>query len=375
MRWWNRKEERPTLSAEERYYVATQWQLMWRRLRRHRLAMAGMAVLAGAYGAALFAEFVGPEDMHKRHVAYMYCPAQSPHLFHDGEFQWRPFVYGVKTWRNPVTFERHYYEDRSRRYPIRLLVRGESYRLWGLFPTDIHLFGVDKPGVYFPFGTDKLGRDIFSRTVHAARISLSIGLVGVVLSFILGCVLGGLSGYYGGGTDTFIQRLIEFLLSIPTIPLWMALAAAVPAQWPPLQTYFAITIILSVIGWCGLARVVRGKLISLREEDYVLAARVAGASGASIIRRHLLPAFLSYLIVYLTLAIPGMILGETALSYLGLGLRAPVVSWGVLLADAQDVKVVALYPWLLIPGLLVIVVVLAFNFLGDGLRDAADPYR
>ena len=363
------------LSAEESYYIATQWQLMRRRLKRHKLALGGIAVLFVAYFCALFAEVVATEDIYKRHVAYMYCPPQQIHILHEGSLQ-RPFVYGLTAFRDPVTFERLYHEDRSRRYPIRLFVEGQSdYEMWGLFASRRRLFGVEAPGVYFPFGTDKLGRDIYSRTIHAARISLSIGFVGVALSFFLGCVLGGISGYYGGAADMFIQRVIEFLLSIPTIPLWMALAAAVPAEWPPLHTYFAITIILSVIGWCGLARVVRGKLISLREEDYVLAALVAGASSASIIRRHLLPAFLSYLIVNMTLAIPGMILGETALSFLGLGLRAPVVSWGVLLSDAQDVKVVILYPWLLIPGILIILVVLAFNFLGDGLRDAADPYR
>ena len=362
------------LSAEERYYVATQWQLTWRRLRRHRLAVAGIAVLGAAYGSALFADFLACEDVFRRYVSYMYCPPQRIHIVHEGALQ-RPFVYGVATARDPVTLERRYYEDRSVRYPLRLFAASEPYEMWGLFTCETRLFGVDEPGVYFPFGTDELGRDIYSRTVHAARVSLSIGFVGVALSFVLGCLLGGISGYYGGAADTVIQRLIEFLLSIPTIPLWMALAAAVPAQWPPLRTYFAITVILSVIGWCGLARVVRGRLISLREEEFVLAARVAGASHGSIIRRHLLPAFLGYLVVNLTLAIPGMILGETALSFLGLGLRAPVISWGVLLADAQDVKVVALYPWLLIPGFFVVLAVLAFNFLGDGLRDAADPYR
>lgn len=376
MRFWRRQDQAETeLTAEERYYVATQWQLMWRRLKKHKLALAGMIVLAVAYGSSLFAEFVSIEDIYKRHISYMYCPAQRIHIVDDGELQWRPFVYGIEAARDPVTLERHYYEDKTARYPVRFFVDSEPYVMWGLFTCETRLFGVDEPGVFFPFGTDRLGRDLFSRTVHAARISLSIGFVGVALSFVLGCVLGGISGYYGGAIDTVIQRVIEFLLSIPTIPLWMALAAAVPAEWPPMRTYFAITIILSVIGWCGLARVVRGRLISLREEDYIMAARVAGATSASIIRRHLLPACLTYLIVNLTLAIPGMILGETALSYLGLGLRAPVVSWGVLLADAQDIKAVLLYPWLLVPGFFVVLAVLAFNFLGDGLRDAADPYR
>ena len=372
---FKRRQRSAGLSAEERYYMATQWQLMWRRLRRHRLAVAGLSVLLFAYVVCVFAEIFATQDIYKRHVAYMYCPPQPLHFVHQGSLHLRPFVYGFETFRDPVTFERVYRVDEEKRYPLRFFVRGDEYDFWGLWRWDVHLVGVDEPGVLFFFGTDKLGRDLYSRTIHAARISLSIGFVGVALSFILGCILGGLSGYYGGATDTVVQRTIEFFLSIPTIPLWMALAAAVPPEWPPLRTYFAITVILSVVGWCGLARVVRGKLISLREEDYVLAAQIAGATGPRIIRRHLLPAFMSYLIVNVTLAVPSMILGETALSFLGLGLRAPVVSWGVLLFDAQDVKAVLLYPWLLIPGLFVIIAVLAFNFFGDGLRDAADPYH
>lgn len=358
------------------YYMATQWQLMWRRLKRHRLALAGLGVLVVIYGMAVFADFLAPYDLYKRHTAYIYSPPQSIHFIDEtGALHLRPFVYGWTTRRHPVTYEMLYEEDTSVMYPIRFLQAGDRYTFWGLIPAQTRLFGVDEPGVFFLFGTDNLGRDILSRILAAARVSLSIGLVGVAFSFLLGCTLGGISGFYGGGPDTFIQRLIEFLLSIPTIPLWMALAAAVPADWPPLQVYFMITVILSIVGWCGLARVVRGKLISLRSEDYVVAATIAGATDARIIRRHLLPAFMSYLIVNLTLAIPGMILGETALSFLGLGLRAPVVSWGVLLSVAQDVKVVILYPWLLIPGVFVVITVLAFNFLGDGLRDAADPYH
>ncbi len=371
----NNDDTNSQLSAEERYFVATQWQLMWRKLVKHRLAMAGLVVLGCACLAALFCEFVATDDIYQRHTDYIHCPPQGIHFFDDGEFHLRPFIYGIKAGRHPVTLGKIYSEDTSKRYPIEFFVRGAEYDFWNLFSGNLHLFGVREPGVFFLFGTDKLGRDVYSRTVYAARISLSIGLLGVALSFVLGCALGGISGFYGGAVDNLIQRIIEFLLSIPTIPLWMALAAAVPAGWPPLKTYFAITIILSIVGWSGLARVVRGKLISLREEDYVLAAHIAGATSARIIRRHLLPASFSYLIVNLTLAIPGMILGETALSFLGLGLREPVVSWGVLLNNAQDVTSVMLYPWLMLPGLFVIVAVLAFNFLGDGLRDAADPYR
>ncbi|GAH65469.1 unnamed protein product, partial [marine sediment metagenome] len=256
----------------------------------------------------------------------------------------------------------------TEKYPIYFFVPGDKYKFWNLFEIDTHFLGVKKPGIIFLFGTDKLGRDLFSRSFYAARISLSIGLIGVAFSFILGCGLGGVSGYFGGASDMAVQRVIELLISIPTIPLWMALSAALPADWPPIKTYFSITIILSIVSWTGLARVVRGKLISSREEDFTMAAKVAGASDWRIITRHLLPSFLSYLIVNLTLAIPWMILGETSLSFLGLGLRPPVVSWGVLLKNAQNASTIALHPWLLIPGLFVIITVLAFNFLGDGLR-------
>jgi peptide/nickel transport system permease protein len=273
------------------------------------------------------------------------------------------------------TLQLKYEEDKAVRYPIRLFVHGESHKLLGLIETDIHLFGVEEPGGIFLFGTDSIGRDLFSRTLHGARLSLSIGLVGVALSFVIGITLGGISGYFGGAVDTFIQRVIEFLISMPTIPLWLALSAALPRDWPVARIYFGIVVILSLVGWGGLARVVRGKFLELRELDYVLAARVSGVSEWSIIRVHLMPNFASYLIVHVTLAIPEMILGETALSFLGLGLRTPAVSWGVLLEKAQNIHSVAIYWWTVIPALFVITTVMAFNFLGDGLRDAADPYK
>ena len=258
---------------------------------------------------------------------------------------------------------------------MKFFIQGDEYKFWGLFKTKLHFFGVEEPGKIFLFGTDSLGRDMFSRVLSAARISLSIGLIGVAISFVLGCIMGGISGYFGGAIDMLIQRIIEFLQSLPDIPLWMALAAAVPITWPPLRIYLMITIILSIKGWTGLARIVRGKILQLRAEDYVMAAVISGVTEAGIIGRHLLPGFISYLIVSLTLAVPGMILGETALSFIGIGLRPPVVSWGVMLQQAQNVRVIAITPWLLIPAIFVVVSVLTFNFVGDGLRDAADPYK
>lgn len=358
----------------ESYFVASQWQLMWRKFRKHKLALIGGSVLFIMYILAIFCEFFSPTVPHERHIKYVYAPPQLIRIFHQGKLH-RPFVYGVIKEIDMVSTQAKYIPDKSMVFPIRFFGSGEPYKLWNLFSSNIHFYTADKDAPIFIFGTDRFGRDVFTRVLYASRISLSVGLIGVAVSFVLGMVLGGLSGYYGGTIDTVIQRIIEFLISLPTIPVWMALAAALPMNWSSIQTYFAITVILSIIGWTGLARVVRGKLLELREADFVMAARICNAKERTIISHHLLPSFMSYLIVHLTLAIPGMILGETSLSFLGLGIRPPAVSWGTLLQDAQNIQTMVLYVWLLLPGLFVLVAVLMFNFLGDGLRDAADPYK
>lgn len=359
--------------TKEAYYTATQFQLMWWKFRRHRLAIIGTVILSIFLIIMLFCEFLAPYRTQTRDSDYIFGRPQRIHFItDDGEFI-GPFVYGVSTNFDNETLQLVFTEDRETIQKIIFFIEGERYNFWGLFVSRLHLFGVEEGFVHL-FGTDSLGRDVFSRTLYGSRTSLSIGLIGVFISFTIGLITGGLSGYFGGVFDNAIQRLIEFIRSIPTLPLWMSLAAVLPKEWSPLQVYFAVTIILGFLTWTTLSRRVRGKLISMREEDFVFAARIAGSSDIRIIWRHMLPAFLSYIIVDLTVSFPAMILGETTLSFIGLGLREPVVSWGVLLQASQNVKAIEQHPWLFIPAGFVVVSVLAFSLVGDGMRDAADPY-
>jgi peptide/nickel transport system permease protein len=362
-------------TLEERVSVASQWQLMWWRFRKHRIAVASAIVIGLFYFVVAFADFFAYADPFASDANRTLLPPQRVYFFDENGFA--PFVYPVIGERDFLTFQRKYVEDRSRRLYLRPFAQGQRYSILGVIPTNIHLLGLQgapTEGNLFLLGADLQGRDVLSRLIYSTQTSLLIGLVGVTLSLFLGVVLGGISGYYGGFADTVIQRVIEILNSIPAVPLWMGLAAAMPRDWSVLQVYFAITIILSLIGWTTLGRVVRGRFLALRDEDFVKAAELAGASTPRIIFVHMVPLFLSHIIAATTLALPAMIISETGLSFLGLGLRPPAMSWGVMLQQAQNVQTVALSPWLMVPAIPVTIAILAFNFLGDGLRDAADPY-
>ncbi|HEY1109390.1 MAG TPA: ABC transporter permease [Opitutaceae bacterium] len=357
----------------------SQWALIWRRFSRHWLAVASLFLLVALYVLAIGAEFFAPYSRQWRDLDQAYSPPQLPR--YSLRHGWHVFEMQVR--QDPLTFKKTYLEDRAKVVPLGFFVRGEAWDFLGCIPTERHFFGVKRSGgsesaksapTFYFLGADRHGRDIFSRLIYGARVSLSVGLVAIMVTFILGVSLGGISGYFGGRVDLAIQRLIEVVNAFPQIPLWLACGAVLPADWPPLATYFAITLVLSLLGWTALARVVRGKILALREEDYAMAARLLGASHARVLFRHLLPGFTSHIIVVLTMSVPAMILGETSLSFLGLGLRAPIVSWGVMLKDCDSIQTIAAYPWLLMPVALVVLTVLAFNFLGDGLRDAADPY-
>ncbi len=359
---------------QEKVYFASQLRLMWWKFRKHRAAVWSGVFLLLIYFSILISEFLAPYALERRDVRAIYMPPQGVHLFHEGSFV-GPFVYGYDYKLNMQTLKREYVPNQNDVQPLRFFCRGDSYRFWGFLEADLHLVCPAENGYFYLLGTDRLGRDVLSRIIYGTRISLTIGLIGITVSFLLGITIGGMAGYYGGWIDHVVQRIIEVLQSLPSIPLWLALAAIMPVTWSPIVVYFGITIILGLIDWTGLARAVRSKLLSLREEEYVVAAELMGASPPRIIFRHLIPGFMSHLIASATITIPTMILGETALSFLGLGLRPPVTSWGVLLNEAQNINVVALYPWLILPVVPVILVILAFNFLGDGLRDAADPYH
>lgn len=358
--------------------AAGQWAMVWNKFRKHRLAVVALFVVGFIYFVALFAEFLAPYDPGKFDPRYTFAPPQGIGLFVDdgaGGSRFQPHVTGFDIVLNPTSFKREFTADPSQVIPIGFFVAGQSYKMWGLFETNLHFIGpLDPSQPFFLVGADRLGRDLLSRTIHGTRISMSIGLVGVGLSLLIGMILGGISGYRGGMIDRVIQRVIEFIRSVPTIPLWLGLAAAMPKDWPPLQVYFSILVILSLIGWTEIARVVRGRFLSLRTDDFVIAARLDGVSEFRLIMRHMMPSLYSHIIAAITLAIPNMILAETSLSFLGLGLQPPIVSWGVLLQDTQNLRAITQAPWLFVPGICVVVAVLSLNFLGDGVRDAADPY-
>ncbi len=353
--------------------AASQWLLMWWKFRKSTLAVIGAIVVILSYIIAINAEFFAPKLAESYDKQYVYAPPQPFRLFYDGKFD--PFVYGLKFERDPVSFKKIFSVDYETRIPVGLFVKGEPYKWLGFIPADRHLFGPKNAGdPFYLLGAEKSGRDLLSRIIYGARISLTVGLVGVLMSLVIGVTIGGISGLVGGWVDNVIQRAIEILLTIPQVPILLALAAVVPPDWPPVQTYFVVSLIISLVSWTGMARVVRGRFLALRTEDFILAARLDGARPLRLILKHMLPSFLSHIIASITLSIPYMILNETFFSFLGVGLRAPAISWGILLQEARQIATVALFPWILAPAGAVVIVVLSMNFMGNGLRDAADPY-
>lgn len=361
----------------DKYYYASQWSLMGRKFRKHKLAMASTIILLIFYTVAIFGNFFAPQGTEQYDGNYVNCPPNVIHLFHEGKFE-GPFVYGLGRERDPETFMMTFVENREEIYHLKFFAQGREggeYKFLGFIPSNLHLFQVEEGGHLFLFGSDSMGRDLFSRVILGAQISLFIPVVGMLLTLILGLIMGSLAGYLGGWVDTVIQRLVEVVRSFPQVPLWMALSAAIPKTMKPAQVFMLMTLILSLISWPDLSRVVRSKFISVKKEDFIMAARISGAPATSIVTRHMIPSFLSYIIVNMTMAIPNLILGETTLSFLGLGLRSPATSWGVLLQETNKLETISFYGWKLIPMIFVFVAILAFNFMGDGLRDAADPYK